>query len=171
MDTSLGGTSDYTLINSSVVSGVTTISFSRLLNTGDSKDTVIGSSSIYLVYAYATAVGSGTTYPKHSATGSGLVNFLNAGNSTAPGTNLTGQTLATNNNTYLLQTIARTPQYISPSGAFKAWWTIDSSNTTANITMQCNTTGWVSVGFSDLPLMTPADVVVGAFSTIGFVLK
>ena len=159
----MGGTGDYALVNFSQASGATTISFSRLLNTGDSRDAVISNTSMYLVYAYATAVGSGTTYPKHTATGSGLVNFLQSGNPSTPAVNLTGQTLATNNNSYLLQTISKTPQYASPSGAYKAWWSIDSSRTTANITMQCNTTGWVSIGFSDYPLMAPADVVVSGF--------
>ena len=169
VDTSLGGTNDYTLLNSSVASGVTTISFSRLLNTGDSKDVVIGNSSMFLVWAYATTIGSGSTYPKHSATGSAMVNFLNAGNVNTPpnSTNATGGggvggqvVTASSNNTFLLQTIARTPQYVNPSAAFKAWWSIDSNLTVANITMQCNTTGWVGIGFSDYPVMAPADVVV-----------
>lgn len=156
VDTSFGGTSDYSSLNGSEISGTTTIRFSRKLNTGDAYDTVIGQNGLYLIWAYGTSDGSGTTYPKHASTGSGMVYFLSQPGNATPA-NLTGQIIAGNSSS--LQAIVKsTPQVTI--GNFKAWWSINASSKVFTLTMQGNTSGWVSVGFADTPFMTNSDVVV-----------
>jgi hypothetical protein len=172
VDTSLGGTSDLTLINGTEASGQTTISFSRLLVTGDSKDTALGSSSVYLIWAYGTADGSGTTFAKHVNTGSMLVNLLGGASATnaSSSVNLTGQIISSNSSE-LWRITATTPQYSSATGSFKAWWTIDSQAKTFTMTMQGQTNGWISVGFGTTPFMPNSDVVVGWVSNADMTVK
>ncbi len=134
------------------------MTFSRALVTGDSKDTAITRGSLYLIWAYGSADGSGTTYPKHINTGAGLVNLLSAPGNSTP-VNLTGMVLA-GNSTTLRQLLATTPQVTSSTGHFKAWWSINATTQTFTFTMQGVTTGWISVGFSDTPFMTSSDAVV-----------
>lgn len=158
VDTSFGGTSDAVLINGTEIAGTTTIRFARKLNTGDRYDTVIGSSGLYLVWAYGTTDGSGTTYAKHASTGSGMVYFLSQPGNATP-VNLTGQIIAGNSSS-LSAIVATTPQMTSTTKNFKVWWSINSSTGVFTMTMQGNTTGWISVGFSDTPFMTDVDMVV-----------
>ena len=65
------------------VNSVTTFSFVRHLNTGDSNDLAVGNSTLYVLYAMGTSDGDANkNYAQHSSRGSGQVNFM-SGNSTS----------------------------------------------------------------------------------------
>jgi hypothetical protein len=75
------------VISSSEAAGVTTIRFSRPLNTGDAaEDRVIGDGELTLTWAYGTADGDPSTlqYTIHQTRGTAQLNLL-ANEQTPPG--------------------------------------------------------------------------------------
>jgi hypothetical protein len=158
VDTSLGGKADCSLVSSSESGGVTTITFSRKLNTGDPYDIVFGNSSLFLLWAYGSTDGSGTSYPKHASTGAGKVNLLLTNQSSTATSNVTTSIAVVQ---LLNSIIMHPPQFESPAKDFRVWWSTNATSQTVTMTVQARTTGWVGVGFADTPFMSGSDMVVG----------
>ena len=56
---------------------MTTVKFTRLLNTGDSNDVAITDTNLFIMYAIGSSDGSASkVYTKHTSVGVGVVNFL-----------------------------------------------------------------------------------------------
>ena len=118
-------------------SGVTTLQFSRRLNTSDDWDYAIGSAPFYLTYALGASDGFGTSYAKHYETGSALINFsITSGSAlyvppaSTGGSNASAVSLGIN---------ASAPQFVTAAGDMKVWWSVGQGNIT--FTMWAGTTG------------------------------
>ena len=73
------------------LNGTTKLSFSRYLDTGDSRDVTLNDTTIYVLYAFAPTDGdSNNNYVQHTVRGVGAINFM-SGNATA-----TNQTVPNN---------------------------------------------------------------------------
>ena len=126
-----------------------TISFTRLLNTGDALDFPLVNSGLFLLWAYALSPGaSPTDYQIHDVFGSVYLNFFNYTPAVRPTTPAPPP--------------AGNGTYTSPEGDFTMHWTFDVTNTYAYITMAAAAgSGYVSVGFNlDRPLMAGSDMLV-----------
>eukprot|EP01114_Cavostelium_apophysatum_P023357 TRINITY_DN876_c0_g1_i1.p1 TRINITY_DN876_c0_g1~~TRINITY_DN876_c0_g1_i1.p1 ORF type:complete len:1084 (-),score=247.29 TRINITY_DN876_c0_g1_i1:17-3268(-) len=148
-DTSISGTNDITPLNGSQSGGFTTFSFRRKLVSTDTKDVSILNKKMYLVFAYSSSDGSGSTFQKHTTTGVGAVNFIaGPGNMTSPpppgptegGIDPTANTFT--------------------DGDFTLVWEVDDADY-IHFKMQCKTAGWCGIGINSDPQMIGADVYVG----------
>eukprot|EP01124_Arcella_intermedia_P004549 TRINITY_DN1257_c0_g1_i11.p1 TRINITY_DN1257_c0_g1~~TRINITY_DN1257_c0_g1_i11.p1 ORF type:complete len:1135 (+),score=161.40 TRINITY_DN1257_c0_g1_i11:40-3444(+) len=143
-------------VSGSVVGGLTTISFSRLIDTGDSaKDYTITSSPAALMVAWGPcttgcAVGN---YPKHTAYDSAFVNFLSTNGSASPPPSSDGVTVP---NDPTKDPVGTTLS--NADGSFTVTYQIVADKIIFK--MVATTTGWISIGFSG-GAMYPADIYVG----------
>jgi hypothetical protein len=141
--------------------GITSITFTRQLNTGDNLDQILSSGPVNVYYSYGSADGtSPTNYPIHASRGPmGQIDFL-GGNQLAPPNNLP-PTPPINPGE------VTTGSYLSPNGDFRVNWEANVAANQISFTLMGQTTGWLAVGWSSNPnghLMT--DSVVGWIDTV-----
>ncbi len=75
-DVDVGGTTDCVLLAGSQSNGVTSLTWSRKLDTGDTYDYAFTDSLQWFAWAWCDQDGSGLTYPKHRTTGSAQINVI-----------------------------------------------------------------------------------------------
>ena len=129
LDSAVGGQSSSSLTSSDQDDSGTTITFTRALDTRDSKDYVLNSTNaLFLVWGYCNTIGYGTTYAEHtnygtSADVAGPIVFVEA--PTIAGQTTTARTTTTANTDGLIAQASRVP--IVTAGNFKVWWNIEGS--------------------------------------------
>lgn len=133
-----------------VASGLTTIEFSRKLNTGHSDDREIhaNGTSMFLIWAIGDDVPSsdGSAFSKHSV--KGVSHFDLSATSTCPASPPADTDGAI------------TFSWTSSSSDFSMAWSI-IDQTYLEVNMTGTTKGWVGLGFSDTNSMLYSDMVVG----------
>lgn len=160
VDTAMGGNASFFNVSGMQVNGATVVQFSRKLVTSDTYDYAISSTPFYLLYALAASDGFGTVYGQHYETGSALINFQYGGNGSAVYVPTTAAPANNSGPPVSLDTMVgnSTAGFVSPNSDFKVWWNVSNGNIT--VTMWASTAGWLAVGFSSVPLMPNADIVV-----------
>lgn len=142
------GSSDIRNISASQQDGKTTIVFTRNITSKDPYDYSFPAGGFFLTYALGASDGFGTAYAKHVEANSQYVSLFPTTSTSAP--------ITTQSNSSISTTTPLTPNFVSPNGDMKVWWTVSSPNIT--VTAWAATSGYISVGFASAPFMTNADV-------------
>ena len=131
-----------------------TLTFTRLLSTGDPLDYALVNDDVYMLWAYCATPGiDPTDYQIHDNFGSVYLNLFNTSQDAAPTTPAPSVTPAPISNN----------SYTSPNQDFTMQWTISPDQQYVYITMAAAAgSGYVSVGFNpNNGLMAGSDMYVG----------
>jgi len=128
-----------------VSGGATSISFSRLANTGDTAQDVVISPTepLYVLWSYCEQTGtSPTKYPIHTSQGTDMVTFSATPTLSAP------PSVSTPPDSPPPTGTVQATQFTSPAGDFTLKWNVSSDRSNITFTMSAVTTGWLSFGLS-----------------------
>lgn len=133
--------------NGSNANGITTISFTRYLNTNDTtRDVAIVDGNLYLVYAYSLNPGFGTgsiaNFDQHWSKGAIVQNFVNPAAATP---------VASPSPLPVNITPPSGPSYTEPAGNFKI--TIEVEANAIHYSMSAKTSGWLALGWNTIAAM------------------
>ena len=165
VDTARGGTADLTAQTGWQNTTHTYLTWTRLLDTGDSSDYKIYDHWYYLMWAIGSSDGSGTSYSQHSSSGYGCnkVNFMGCSSSptTSSVVSSAGGISSTATSTASSVTCSDSSSWTSSNSKYHVSWNVSQDLAYITFEVTAATQGWVSLGLGTSCNMQNADKIVG----------